>query len=623
MHDCLAHRGPDDDGVAAVSNATGVPLGAIAQRRLAIIDLSPGGHQPMVSADARYSLVFNGEIYNYRELRRALELDGARFGTSSDTEVLLNGLAMHGPHFVRRLRGMFAFVFWDRDRSRALLGRDPFGMKPLWIARQDGALAAASEIRALVAGGFVRPSLSRDAVAGYLTWGAPPEPQAILQGAAAVPAGVVLDVSVSGGRASAPNEVARVSPFEPLPDARWPAVPVTDPARAPELVLEALRESVAHHLIADVPVALFLSGGIDSSVVASLATEISDRTLDSFTVTFAEQEFSEASHARSAAQRFGTRHHEIPLSGEDFFDALGAAFRAMDQPSMDGLNTFVVSRAVRSEGIKVVLSGLGGDEMFAGYPSFSRAQRIRRWWPLLRAIGTPGHSALRHAGIHGAKLAGMLGERSPARAAYRASRTLFPSGAVRALTGVDPAPRRADEPPGLSLLQSVSWHETTGYMRDVLLRDSDVFAMANALELRVPFVDRGVVAASLAIADSLKLQRGMSKPLLIHALGDRLPRDVWDRPKRGFALPFAEWMRGPLRDEVESALTSPSRLERVGIRPQAAKEIWRGFLARQRGMTWSRPWAIYTLVRWAEEIGVVGSRDSSARAVEARPALAG
>ena len=621
MHTCLAHRGPDDEGVVVLHDALGLLSGAVAQRRLAIIDLSQGGHQPMVSGDGRYALAFNGEIYNYKSLRVALQNDGAKFLTGSDTEVLLNGLAIHGPEFVRRLRGMFAFVLWDSATSRALLGRDPFGMKPLWLGAQAGVLAIASEVRALVASGVVNRRLSASAVAGYLMWGAPPEPHAALEGATAVPPGSVLEVLVKDGRASQPTVVARISPFEPLPDETNPLDEHPE-ASVEKKILTALRESVSAHLVADVPVAVFLSGGIDSSVVAALATEMSDRALESFTVVFEEPGFSEAVHARAAATRFGTRHHEIPLSGVDFLGNLETAFSAMDQPSMDGLNTFVISRAVRQTGIKVVLSGLGGDEIFAGYPSFRRALRLKRWWSLLRMLRAPGRVVLEHAGIHGAKISAMLQEESPARAAYSASRTLFPASSIAALMDVKMAPVQDDEPELLSVLQRVSWYETTGYMRDVLLRDSDIFAMANALELRVPFVDRGVVAASLAVADSLKLQHGISKPLLVHALGDRLPREVWDRPKRGFALPFAEWMRGPLRGEVESALTSSARLNRVGIRSPAARAIWSGFLGGRRGMTWSRPWAIYTLVRWAEEVGAEVSGDSAARDTSGAPALA-
>ncbi|HEX8847963.1 MAG TPA: asparagine synthase (glutamine-hydrolyzing) [Gemmatimonadaceae bacterium] len=606
MNRCLAHRGPDDEGISPTLDARGATVGAFAQRRLAIIDLSPGGHQPMVREDGRYVLVFNGEIYNYKELRAALEREGARFTSDSDTEVVITGLARHGHEFVGRLRGMFAFAFWDRDASRALLARDPFGIKPLFIGERDGAIAFASELRALLTGGFASRVVDAGAVAAYLAWGSVPEPAAMLRGATMLPAGVVAEVVVRGGRAESPRLLAQYTPFSPggtsIDQGRLGSI--TDPRTAAETILAALRDSVAHHLIADVPVALFLSGGIDSSVVCALATEVSETKLDSFTIAFAEQEFTEAAFARAAAEKFGTRHHEIPLSGDDFFASLDAAFGAMDQPSMDGLNTYVVSRAVRAEGIKVVLSGLGGDEVFAGYPSFARARAIGRWWPVLRAARAPLRAATQRLGVRGAKLAALLREGSAPRAAYGASRLLFPEPMVLALTGRLPGAQDVVAPYRTSPLGDVSWYELTGYMRNTLLRDSDVFAMANSLELRVPFVDREVVAASLAVADALKLERGMSKPLLIRALGDRLPRAVWDRPKQGFALPFARWMLGPLRAEVESALTNPARVERVGLRGGETRRVWEQFASGRGGVTWSRPWAIYTLVRWAETVGV-------------------
>ncbi len=618
MNICLAHRGPDDEGLAELHDARGNSCGALAQRRLAIIDLSPGGHQPMPSADGRYSIVFNGEIYNYKALRAELQRTGARFSSDSDTEVVLTGLAREGHAFVAKLRGMFAFVFWDRDGSRALIGRDPFGIKPLFIGSRAGAFAFASELRALKTGGFASHSIDGDAIAAYLASGSLPEPASMLRGATMLPAGCVAEVALREGTASAPRILARYTPFSAggsFPDKEFIAS-VRDPAAAATLVRNALRDSVGHHLIADVPVGLFLSGGIDSSVVCALATEVSETTLDSFTIAFEEKGFSEAVYARSAAERFGTRHHEILLGGDEFFHSLDSAFAAMDQPSMDGLNTYVVSRAVRDEGIKVVLSGLGGDELFAGYPSFARASRLAPWWPLLRmSRELVGATPFRERSVRGAKLAAMARASTPAQAAYNGSRMLFPDHVIEALTGRKPRAVVDDAPPMITQLQRVSWYELTGYMRNTLLRDSDVFAMANGLELRVPFVDREVVAASLAVADSLKLQRGMSKPLLIHALGDRLPRDVWDRPKRGFALPFEHWMLGPMRGDVEAALTDPNRVERVGLRVAATTAIWRAFASGAPGMTWSRPWALYTLIRWAERSGVaIGARAEAADA---------
>lgn len=609
MNGCLAHRGPDDEGSCLLPAGEGEVAGALAQRRLAIIDVSAAGHQPMWSRNRRYAIVYNGEIYNYRELRRELEASGQEFVSGSDTEVLLYGLARHGHAFVGRLRGMFAFVFWDSVKARALLARDPFGIKPLYLAVGDGQVAFASELRALRTGGLVSTRIDGPAVSGYLAWGSVPEPLAMLAGVVVHEAGSVLEVRVAHGRAGHPTLVTRYNPFQPgtIEPGRMSGS-VRDPEAAASLVREAVQDSVKHHLIADVPVAVFLSGGIDSSVVCALAAASSPQPLDSFTVVFDDPAFSEATFARAASDRFGTRHHEIVLTGEDFYRALDPAFAAMDQPSMDGLNTYVVSRAVRSAGIKVVLSGLGGDELFAGYPSFARAVRLSRWWPVVRVAGLP----LRHfsgTGIAAGKLASIAASHTPALAAYRVSRMLFPPDFVRLLTGRAPSLPIASEPFAMSPLQQVTWHELTGYMRNTLLRDSDVFAMASGLELRVPFVDREVVATSLALHDSVKIRPGTSKPLLVDAMRDLLPREVWDRTKRGFALPFDAWMRGPLRAAVDAALTDRTRIERVGLEPAAARMVWEGFLAGKGAMTWSRPWALYTLVRWAEEVNAVSGLD--------------
>ncbi len=608
MTACILHRGPDGGEVAALADAAGRPGGAFSHRRLSIIDLSPGGHQPKRTPDGRYTLVFNGEIYNYRALREELRREGETFRSESDTEVLLLGWARHGHAFLDRLRGMFAFALWDRDEGCAWLARDPFGIKPLYVSAAQGGVLFASEVRAVLASERVPRRLAPDAVAAYLAAGSVPEPLTLVERVRSIPPGTVVRVAVQGGVAAADAPVAYTrGPWTGGEGER-------DPRAAAALVRAALRDSVEHHLVADVPVAFFLSGGIDSSAVVALASEVAGGELETFTVVFDEQEFSEAGPALAVARRFGTRHHEIPLSGEAMLASLPAAFAAMDQPSMDGLNTYVVSGAVRERGIKVVLSGLGGDEVFAGYPSFRRARRVAPLWgataPLRRLAGS---AASRVGGVRGEKAALLLEGDDPARAAYRASRTLLGDRLVRALTGRG-APSTLGAPPrGLPLLRRVSWYETHGYMRDTLLRDSDVFSMAHALELRVPFVDRGVVAASCAVDDALKLAPGASKPLLVAAVADLLPREVWDRPKQGFTLPFERWLRGALRDEVSRAFT-PARLAGAGLRPAPVRRLWEGFL-RGEGVGWSRPWALYTLVRWAEENGV----GLEAAAAEASP----
>ncbi|HUQ80918.1 MAG TPA: asparagine synthase (glutamine-hydrolyzing) [Gemmatimonadaceae bacterium] len=609
MSRALAHRGPDDDGVSTLVARTGDPVGALAHRRLAILDLSSAGHQPMASAGGRYSLVFNGEIYNFRALRAKLAEAGAQFQSVSDTEVLLEGWARHGCGFIARLEGMFAFSLWDASEETLYLARDLFGIKPLYVAEVGGGVLAASELRALLASGRIERHIDRAALAGYLSFGSVPEPDTLIEGVRMLPAGTVVACRVERGAVQT-REVVRF-------DLPLPAEIITNRAEAAARVRRALEHSVERHLVSDVPVALFLSGGLDSSVVAALAAQRATGPLDGFTVTFSERRFDESAVARALAKRYGIRHHEIPLSGEALLSALPAAFSAMDQPTLDGINTYVVSEAVRAHGSKVVLSGLGGDELFAGYPSFRRARGLARYArmpvPLRRMAAS---AAMRVGGLRGAKVALGLRRGPPADAAYLASRTLFGERQVVALSGaryasLDPAAT------GRTLMQQVSWRELTGYMRNTLLRDSDVFSMSHALELRVPFLDREVAVAAFETADALKLSRGVTKPLLVAAARDLLPDEVWNRPKQGFVLPFGDWMRAPLAGEVRDTLGDRDRLQAVGIDATAAGEIWTSFLRGDAGVTWSRPWALYALVRWATLNGAELSRSTGVPVREA------
>jgi asparagine synthase (glutamine-hydrolysing) len=577
MSRAVAHRGPDDAGTRRLAGRDGVALGAIAHRRLSILDLSPAGHQPMVSANGRYTIAFNGEIYNFRALRAELERDGTRFTSDGDTAVLLEGWVQSGPAFVRRLEGMFAFALWDEWNRALYLCRDALGIKPLYMASVGRGLVVASEVRAILASGLVAARLHQRAVAGYLAFGSVPEPDTIIAGVEAVPPGSVL--RFDAGRA----ELREVQSVPMLSDVAE-RDETSDRAAAASSVRQALERSVERHLVSDVPVAVFLSGGIDSSTIAALAARRAESPLDGFTVSFAEQQFDESAIARLVARRYGIRHHEIPLGGADLLAALPAAFAAMDQPTLDGINTYVVSEAVRAHGTKVVLSGLGGDELFAG--------------------------------VRGAKIALGLRRGLPGDAAYLASRTLFGGRQVGDLAGMQP-PASVGAPHGLSVVQQVSWRELTGYMRDTLLRDSDVFSMAHGLELRVPFLDRDVVTAAFSAADGLKLSRRVAKPLLIEAVRDLLPDEVWDRPKQGFVLPFADWMHGALAAEVTVALGDRERLDAIGLNADAVRSVWSAFIRGQAGMTWSRPWALYSLLRWTSLNGIAGSASSESDMVEA------
>ena len=608
----LAHRGPDDDGMRRLSGRDGVPLGAMAHRRLSILDLTPAGHQPMVSSNGRYVVAFNGEIYNFRALRAELERAGARFTSDGDTAVLLEGWVRFGAAFVRQLDGMFAFALWDEWTRSLYLARDAVGIKPLYFALVGRGILVASEVRGILASRLVPARIDARAMAGYLTFGSVPEPETIIADVRALPAGSVRCFDASNATF---KEVARVPLVQPVAEPDL----VPDRATAVELVRNALEQSIDRHLVSDVPVALFLSGGIDSSVIAALAARRSATTLDGFTVTFAEPQFDERAVARKLARRHGIHHHLIRLGDEDLLAALPRAFAAMDQPTIDGINTYVVSEAVRAHGTKVVLSGLGGDELFAGYPSFRRARTLARY----ARIPTPARRVVARVvasvgGIRGAKMALGLRTGLPGDAAYLASRTLFGGRQVSELCGAR-ALATEGAPRDLSVLRQVSWRELTGYMRNTLLRDSDVFSMAHALELRVPFLDREVIAAAFHADDALKLSRGVTKPLLVDATEDLLPSDVWDRPKQGFVLPFASWMHGALAAEVTETLGDADRVRSLGLNPDEVRAVWSAFIRGRKGVTWSRPWALFALLRWAAAHGI-GSIDEAEPEVAAAAA---
>jgi asparagine synthase (glutamine-hydrolysing) len=359
--DAMASRGPDGTGIW-VSPDGGLGLG---HRRLAIIDLSPTGLQPMGRDDERFVIVHNGEIYNYRELRRELTDLGEEFVSHSDTEVILALYAREGAAMLSRLRGMYAFAIWDARERRLLLARDPYGIKPLYYAERQGVLRFASQVRALVAGGALPGGQETAGLVGFLLWGSVPEPHCLERGVRALPAGHHL--IVEEGRVGAPR--AHHSFVKP-------------PTAAEADVAAALEDSVRAHLVSDVPVGVFLSAGLDSGLVAALARRRHAEPLSTFTLRFDDYHGTPADEgplAAEVARTLGTRHVERRVRREEFLDLWPQALEAMDQPSIDGFNTYVVSRAAHDAGFKVVLSGLGGDELMGGYSSFREVPRWRRW----------------------------------------------------------------------------------------------------------------------------------------------------------------------------------------------------------------------------------------------------
>ncbi len=607
MVEAQRHRGPDDQGVEFL------PVGecwlGLGHRRLSILDLSPAGHQPMRHAEFGDLIVFNGEIYNFRRLRQELERDGARFAGCGDTEVLLEGLRRHGDAFLDRLEGMFALAWFDRLNESLLLARDPVGIKPLYLAWRPNALIFASEVRALAASGLIDAKLDRRGVAGVLAYGAVHEPFTIFEGIEAAPGGAAIRI-----------DARRAPQRPPQPAARSWSFPEIDRSISGRDAVERLRSTLeaasADHLISDVPVGVFLSSGLDSTLIATLAARHTDR-LRTFTVDFADQpQFSESTLASETARRIGAQHTNLQISGPQALAACAEWLDALDQPSADGLNTYIISKAVRAEGIVVALSGLGGDELLGGYKSFRivpRAQRhLRRlgWAPgALRRVAARVATAWQPQAVR-EKAAAMAGGAGDTLSLFLQCRRTLSNGELAALglrqppSGLTPefVPEALLEgvgSDGEDVIAALSRLETRVYMGNMLLRDSDANGMAHSLEIRVPMLDRRMLDLCHAIPGEIRAPHGQpGKHLLRAAFGDLLPASLLEQRKRGFTLPIGQWMVGPLRDLCEQGLRA---LKATGIlAPAAIDAVWTAF-AREPGLRrWARPLSLVVLGRYAQ-----------------------
>src|SRR5260221_10573010 len=591
MTAAMRHRGPDEEGfLASDARAPGLALG---MRRLSIIDLA-GGHQPAWNETKDVAVIFNGELYNYRDLRERLLLCGHRFATQSDTEILVHAWEEWGEDFLTELRGMFAFALLDlRERYATapilFLARDPLGIKPLYYTQTPEGFAFASEVRALLASGAVPKRLSQDALTAYLLFGSVSEPVTLLEGVFSLPPGHRMLLHVPERRRTPrarPWWDHMVSPA--ARDTRKPR----DFSSAAKKLRPLLEDAVRAHLIADVPVGLFLSSGLDSGAIAALAAQ-ARKGIQSFTLTFPGTPFDEADLARLAAKRFKTKHTEVPLSGESVLARLDEALAALDQPTMDGINTYFVSWAAREVGLKVALSGLGGDELFAGYPTFADTPRLSKlircaWFvpAALRRITAPlvaGLGARQGSLDAGRKAAAAWTRPDTLPHPYFFARTLFPPGQLERIIeprfrpstvnadGVTLEPtwlgwleHTADEARKLEPIAGISWLEMRTYMASTLLRDTDTVSMARSLEVRVPLLDTPLVEFIGSLPDRARRQPGVQKALLVQALGDLLPPEILAQRKRTFTLPWDARFRGPLRARMEASFSDlpPSLVRR-------------------------------------------------------------
>lgn len=618
MVDRLVHRGPDGRGVhVCTARDTDGPQVAFGHTRLAILDLSERGAQPMVSAHAPVSITFNGEIYNFKGLRAELERRGCAFRSDTDTEVILQGYEVWGPEVFERLQGMFAAAIWDDRRQQLWIGRDRLGIKPVYTYESDGVLLFASEVRALLGTGLVPRRLDPIAVEQYLTYQTVPPPRTLIDRVRLLPPAHILSAGRSRG------SVGEREYWNAL-DAASPEAAGATMSEARARVHTLLEEATSMHLISDVPVGVFLSGGIDSSAMVAM-TRAAGVTPRTFTVVLPGTAHDEAPYARQVAEHFGAEHTEISLGEPELRQQLPEALDSVDHPSGDGFNTFAVSRAVRAAGVKVALSGLGGDEFFCGYPSFRRlakfapyARAWRRSPEPLRGLAASAVRAWGRQSVGAMKAAAILDGDGSLPRTFPLMRQLFSTSTRRDLMGatwvdasasagdpyVDLLEKAVDRHPDAGLMSLISYGESRTYMHDVLLRDSDQMSMAHGLEIRVPLLDHRLIEYVMGLPDHLKAPGSRPKHLLVDSLGVDLPAHAVNRPKQGFVLPFDQWMRGPLKSFCEHHL-GPTGLGATGLFHQTAlTSLWHAFLSGDRRTSWSRPWTLVALNTWIERQGV-------------------
>lgn len=614
MNNAMLHRGPDQGGLWKSSGVKGVVLG---HRRLSILDLSEAGRQPMLDQGTGVAIAFNGECYNFRALRAELEATGRTFVSTSDTEVVLAAYICWGRAAIERLRGMFAIAIWDPREGCLLLARDRLGIKPLYYTEQDGRLLFASELRALLASEAVQRKLDPVSLASYLWHGFVPGPRTLVQGVRLLPAGHLLSVR--------PGEAPTLQAYWRYPKSSAS----TDNKNAAASAAAKLEEAVAQHLVSDVPLGIFLSGGVDSSVMAAMAQRAADRPVTTFNVRFEEARYDESAHARKVAGLLGTDHREVTLTEAYFAEHLDAALDCIDQPTFDALNTYFVSRAVKQAGLTVALAGTGGDELFGGYSSFTELPRIRRlaaaigWLPdtLLRTAGRTaaqllmGRPSTVYPQTRWGKLHDALATRGDMVALYQTSYGLFTrefmdslllSGRDQTVWGLEPelAGQFAERIAGESELAAISSLEMASFLGERLLRDTDAASMAVSLEVRVPLLDHEFVEALVQVPDMQRFHPLRKKSLLRSMVAKQLDPALFDRDKAGFELPLAVWCRRLLSSRLRATFQDINLAHAIGLNAETVNRLWRAFEQGDPGVYWSRVWSIYVLMTWCRRHSV-------------------
>ncbi len=599
MNAAIAHRGPDDEG-SFIDN--GIAFG---HRRLSIIDLSKNGHEPMVSANGRFIINYNGELYNFKSLR--LELQRAKVGdadfiaypfrTQSDTEVVLAAYQRWGTDCLKYFNGMYAFAIWDKQKEELFIARDRLGIKPLYYWQGDGKVVFASEIRALLKSNFVPKKLDKSAVSDYVAFQTVHAPATIIENVKMLLPGHYLYI-----KKNEVNTPVIQHKYWSLND-----ISIQKQVKSYEEICRDIKDlffaAVERRLVSDVPFGAFLSGGIDSSLVVAVMSKLMQDKVRTFSVSFNEAEFSEASYSAQIAKQYHTEHHDIKLSPKECLLKLPQALASMDHPSGDAINTYIVSEATKKAGITMALSGLGSDELFAGYPLFKRLQKIEKlkWvhgfpfvalpFKIMNALNPSPASAklLEMAELPNWEL----------QNTYPITRETFTGKeAKQLLTSYSSMERKLSHNSKLDTLSKISVAELSNYLPDILLRDTDQMSMAHALEVRVPFLDYTLVEYVLGLSDEVKYP-STPKKLLTDAMKGLLPENIISRKKMGFTFPWSTWMKNDLKAFCEDKINSLSKREYFN--ENNVQSLWKGFLKGNTQNPYYKIWHLVALENWIKE----------------------
>jgi len=595
--DAMSHRGPDANGFYVEGEV------ALGHRRLSIIDLSNIANQPMSDASGRYWLIFNGEIYNFKEIKK--ELSDYPYQTQGDSEVILAAYSKWGGDCVKKFTGMFTFAIWDVKDKELFIARDRMGVKPLYFFINDEYFLFASEIRALLKSEIIPNKVETKAIHEYFHYQSVSYPYSIIKGIMQLEAGCYMIVRNGKTETRKYWDITKCkSNFD-----------FSDKKKVQQHLRQLLQQSVQRRLVSDVPLGAFLSGGIDSSAIVGLMAEASSLPVNTFTIGFEEKEYDESRYADIIAKKFNTHHTSITLSPQNFLEELPHALDNMDTPSGDGVNTYVVSKQIKASGLTVALSGVGGDELFAGYPFFNRYLQLRKWrsgWKTSRAIRSlAAQFVAGNESVQRDRLKQIFKADTCSIAEFYPvfRQILSPSMIDKAAVDIMEEKTAVEEKlydqqesiEHYPLLSQVSIAEYLGYTQHTLLKDTDQMSMAVSLEVREPFFDHDLVEYVLNIPDTIK-KPTYPKSLLVESLGNLLPREIVHRKKQGFLFPWNVWMKNELRSFCDQRLNN--FCQRSFIRPDAIMSSWKRFLNGDQSVRWMELWLFVILEYWLEKNNV-------------------